>query len=605
MLGAVSNSSSHVKNSNQAGGGCLVLFGLVFAGFGLLFIFVIFGQAMKEAKAYLWEETPCKIESCEIKTQQGREGGAFQLQVNYQYKFKGNSFISSNYTLQEHWSNDYEKLALKRKELLHSAEVTCYVDPDNPANAVIKREGVGTGLMMLFPLIFVAIGGAIVWGGVVSLRNKKAEKDGRVQSISSRGSSSNLTAWKFKLIFGALFALIGGGVAIPLGVIPAMKMSSSRSWQETPCKILWSRVQRHESTSDGKTSITYSIDIFYEYKFRDNTYRSNKYAVFGGSSGGRAGKREVAKRYPRGSQQVCYVNPDIPEMALIKRGFSLSLLFALIPLVFLLIGISMLRSGLRSSGSRSGRAMGAGSSEGRSFADAYRSGARGGMESAAPQRSSVLGDRSLQQGISGEAKVLSPGKKRLGGALVILMVALFWNGIVSVFLVQAVKGFQSGKGEWFMALFLVPFVLVGLVMIAVFLYQLLSLTNPKPVITLRPGIFQPGKTSEIAWKVSSNAERIQHFKIVLWGVESATYRRGTKTHTSREVFYVHSLFESTMHSDIRSGTVQFELPVDVVPTLSTGNNAIEWELRVEGDIPRWPDIQDKYVVEVRGGGIRN
>ncbi|MFK5923595.1 MAG: DUF3592 domain-containing protein [Verrucomicrobiota bacterium] len=595
----MANSISAGKKSNQAGGGCIVLFGLVFAGFGLVFIFLIAGQAMKEAKAYLWEETPCKIENCEIKTQQGREGGAFQLQVNYQYKFKGNSFTSTQYTLQEHWSDDYEKLALKRKGLLRGEVTSCYVNPDNPANAVIKREGVGTGLMMLLPLIFIAVGGAIVWGGVVSLRKKKAEKEGRTQSISSRGGSSKLTGWKFKLIFGGLFALIGAGVTIPLGVIPAMEMAASRSWQETPCKILWSRVQRHESTSDGKTSITYSVDIFYEYKFRGNTYRSNKYGVFGGSSSGRGGKREIARSYPRGSQQLCYVNPDIPEKALLKPGFSPVLLFALIPLLFVVIGISVLRSGLRGSRGRGDRVMGAAPTEGGLFANAYQSGAGEVRETAAPRRSSVLSDRSFEQEISEEAKVLNPGKKRLGGALAVLIFALFWNGIVSVFLVQVVKGFQSGKGEWFMALFLIPFVLVGLVVILVFLYQLLSLTNPKPVITLQPGIFRPGQTFEMSWKIASNAERIQHLEIALWGVEAATYRRGTKTHTSREVFYVHSLFESSMHSDIRSGTVQFELPVDVVPTLNTGNNAIEWELRVEGDIPRWPDIQDKYVVEIR------
>jgi len=118
------------------------------------------------------------------------------------------------------------------------------------------------------------------------------------------------------------------------------------------------------------------------------------------------------------------------------------------------------------------------------------------------------------------------------------------------------------------------------------------------VITLLPGNLRPGQAFEVSWKVPSKASRIKHMKIALWGVESATYRRGTNTHTSREVFYAHTLFESSIHSDIRSGMVKFELPADAMPTLNTGNNAIHWELRVNGDIPFWPDVQDNYKIKV-------
>jgi hypothetical protein len=41
-------------------------------------------------------------------------------------------------------------------------------------------------------------------------------------------------------------------------------------------------------------------------------------------------------------------------------------------------------------------------------------------------------------------------------------VAVIWNGIVSIFVYQAIDGWQSGRGSWFMTLFMVLFVLIGL-----------------------------------------------------------------------------------------------------------------------------------------------
>jgi len=573
----------------------MILFGLVFASFGLFFMFMMGKEAVSEVKAYQWEKNPCEIERCEIKVDRSRDENRFQLEVLYKYSFNGQSYSSNRNTLQDHWSDNYEKLALQRKALLSNTTTDCFVDPELPGNAVLKREGVATTLMLLFPLVFVLIGGAIAWGGFYSLKKKKLLEAGGTESISKSGASSKKAGWKILLIVGGIFALAGAGVGIPLGVIPLKKMAESKSWEETPCKIVWSRVQRHESTdSDGHTSITYSVDVFYEYEFNGEKHRSNKYGAIGGSSSGRSGKVAITKQYPSGSERFCYVDPKTPERAMLQRGFSWKALLCLIPLVFFVIGIAMMRAGFKALGK-----VKIASKEGGRFDSAY--GVRPERESGFQSQSkrSVYSGQSVSDGVSSEPQVLNPGNKRLGGAVGFLVFALFWNGIVSVFLWKVVEGFQKGHPEWFMVLFLIPFVLVGIAVILLFFYQLLALTNPKPVITLSPGILRPGQAFDLSWKVSSRADRIKHLEIHLWGVESATYRRGTNTHTSTEVFYAHTLFESSMHSDVRSGMVNFELPADAMHTLNTGSNEIKWEIRVNGDIPFWPDVQDNYKIEVR------
>ncbi len=69
------------------------------------------------------------------------------------------------------------------------------------------------------------------------------------------------------------------------------------------------------------------------------------------------------------------------------------------------------------------------------------------------------------------------GRFSLAAVLVILGVCLFWNGIVSVFLLSAFDiGFQGPKGgeRWFLLLFLIPFELIGLAMLGGLVLTLLE-----------------------------------------------------------------------------------------------------------------------------------
>ena len=193
---------------------------------------------------------------------------------------------------------------------------------------------------------------------------------------------------------------------------------------------------------------------------------------------------------------------------------------------------------------------------------------------------------------------MKPGGGRVAGVLVVLFMALFWNGIVSVFLVQVFDGFKRDRPEWFLTIFMIPFVIVGLIFILFFLYKLLSLANARPEITLDQGQPRLGEETWLSWKIIGNARRISRFKIEVWGIESATYRRGTKTVTDKKVFFQRTLADSVDGGDIASGRAQFQLPEDLVPSMNLGSNDIIWQIKVNGDIPFFPDVQDSYKIEV-------
>ncbi|NNE93600.1 MAG: DUF3592 domain-containing protein [Verrucomicrobiales bacterium] len=571
--------------SQKAGGLCLIPFGLVFAGMGGVFLWFLGQEVWKEAETYSWTETTCQIESIEIEVLENEKESPFLLKPTFSYEFEGQSYTGESYTRSPSKTDDYEKLALKRRDLLNADQATaCWVNPEDPTEAVLKREEWFKGFIILFPLVFVVIGVSIMIGGVVSLRKGRARKAGKVESISATARSSEKVGSCVLLGMGIVFTTIGLGVAIPLGILPGKRMLESENWVETPCTIIWSRVQSHRS-DDGTT---YSVDIFYEYEFESETHRNNRYEFMAGSSSGRSGKQEVVRQYRPGSQQVCFVNPDLPEQATLKKGFSAWAFLGLIPLFFFIIGVALLIAWIRGRGKKKERKS--------RFAAAKE--ARQGREREWKEELETAGSFQPMVEETTGPRILSPGGNRIKGSCGCLFFALFWNGIVSVFVWQAIEGIQKGRPEWFLVIFITPFVLIGLALIIGFLYKLLALANPKPVLTVQPGNLRPGEDVQISWTIRGNARRISHLKMELWGVESATYRRGTKTHTDNQVFFCRTIADSADGRGVENGRLNFQLPQDVVPSLKLGSNQIKWQIRVSGDIPFWPDIQDTFEITV-------
>jgi hypothetical protein len=372
----------------------------------------------------------------------------------------------------------------------------------------------------------------------------------------------------------------------PLLIMPISRAAAAKHWPEVECQIIWSRVDSH-SSDDGTT---YSVNIFYEYVFEGQTYRSNRYGYIGGSSSGSSKKRDIVRKYPKGSTQLCWVNPKDPLYAVLKRELGWGVLLGLIPTVFFLIGALGLMGLLRKSGAGKGVAGAKG-----------LSGARGVKWADGPPVSEGLrpsSGSSFDRGTGGGSRELSPGGSRVVGFIVLLCVAAFWNGIVSVFLWEVIGGFRGGDPSWFLTLFLVPFVLIGLGLIIAVLYSFLGLFNPRPIITLSPGAPQLGQTFELEWKISRGASRIAKFEVLIEASESATYRRGTNTHTDTEIFYSRVIGEGVRPEEVRSGRASLALPLDLPPSLDLGSNKIEWSLIVKGDVPLWPDITDRHKIDV-------
>jgi hypothetical protein len=373
-------------------------------------------------------------------------------------------------------------------------------------------------------------------------------------------------------LFFSIFLIVGGIAFFFTFVRPMARFFAARSWQETTCTVLESRVAE-SSDSDGTT---YRPEIVYTYSSGGRAYQSNRYDFPGLWSSGRSGKEEIVARYPPGARVSCWINPADPEQAVLSREFGAAYLLGLIPVVFLLVGAGGLVWAVRA---------------GRRAREAAMSPVTAGSASpfgVEPPAGAGLGPLELRSALSPMGKLLGLG-----------FAALFWNGIVSVFLWQVVATWRSGQPNGCLTAFLIPFVLVGLGLIFGVFRQFLVLFNPRCSLTLSPGVLAPGEGTYLQWRLEGSSSRVRRLRITLEGREEARYRRGTDTYTDRETFASVTVVDSTQPFEIANGSTGFSVPAGTMPSFSAEHNKIVWSLKVQCEIPNWPDSEEEYEVLVR------
>ncbi len=385
--------------------------------------------------------------------------------------------------------------------------------------------------------------------------------------------------------FFGVFAAAGLVAFYFLAWQPIASILEARSWDETTCVIVSSEV----AASQGSESTTYRVDIHYTYEAQQGeTFRGDRYDFGMGSSSGYEAKARVVEAHPPGSEVTCYVDPQDPSKVVINRSPGTFLLWGLFPVPFLAIGLGGLLYLASSAGGKTRRKASV-RHRGRRISESATT-AHGRAAAGAADHSGPL---ELEAETSPAVKVLGIG-----------CFAVFWNGIVSVFLFAViVPGFRREDPEWFVTIFMIPFVLVGLGLIAAVLYQLLASFNPRPRLTLAESRLTPGAESSLNWQFSGRADRIRQLTIELEGREQARYRRGTSTSTDRHVFFSHQLVSlAGRFATIHRGSATLEIPRRTMPTFEAPNNKIEWRIKVHGDLPFWPDVNEAFPILVQPEG---
>lgn len=539
----------------------LTLFLLVFFSMGATFCVFLGKTIYKRAVCYSWQKSDCLIESVSVIENAEKHGDTpYKIDLKYSYNHNGIQHQSDKVMIDSRNQYSYSDAVMISSKYKVGNIYNCFVDPHYPDRAILEKQSIWHIFFMLIPLIFLAIGAGGIYG-VWFIGEKTEEK--RVISDSAV-SSKNAGNGVF-----VIFLIIGISIMIFGFIRPIVGIIDAKlNWQAVECDILSSDIKTN-SSSDGTT---YAIDILYSYVFNGQEYVSNKYDFMGGSSSGYSSKRKVIEQYPQNSKRICFVNPRNPRIAVLNRGISLLIfILGVFGFVFAVVGFGGIRHFNKDNSIKTSY-------------DPVRN-----------QRKSALRGFNQKNFISRKGPViltskLTPMKNFIG----ILIFTLIWNGIM--FFISFVD-----SGNIFKALISFPIVIfatIGFLLFVPVVYCFLALFNPRAKIEINSTDFILGDKICLKWKFDGNTSNISRLDIFLEAIESATYRRGTDTYTSTEIFYKKSLIETINSFEIKAGSCEILIPENTMHTFVSSNNKVLWFIKLKGQVKNWPDINQEYQVNV-------
>jgi hypothetical protein len=589
------------RSGRVAGGIGGLVFSLIFAAFGLALSGIFAYSMLRWLDSWRWERGSCRVLASGVSDrlfalppeEAAKESDPYRLAVRYQWERDGRSFTGDEVGGKVAFATR-GRAAAAAAAYPAGAEVGCFVDPGDRSRAVLRRPRPWPLLMLAVPLLFFGVGVAGVVGSIRRLRRARkgtaAPRSRRALPGSRRGCA---------LAGFGLFALFGAGFMVPFA-LPIVRALGSLDWDEVPCDIVWSGVEAHS----GDDSTTYSVEVLYEYDHGGERFRANRYRFTFGSSSGLAGKQAVVDGLPPGTRTTCWVNPRDPTSAVLDRRLGGFMALVLFPAVFLLVGVAGIIGSLRS-GRRKSQAVewlpgtapagegGGGVVVAEAGGAAVRELAGDAARAFGPGAVALGGTAG---GVPRGPIALRPGKSRLGSFLGLLFFTLVWDGITFGFLFVMWRNGKLGQ-EGCATAFLSLFALVGLFLLAALPHQFLALFNPRAEATLSAAL-APGVPVALAWTFRGAAGRIRRLTLLVEGREEATYRRGTSTTTDRRVFARLVLVDTTDQTQIAGGETLVALPADTMHSFSAPRNKIVWVIKLHGDIPRWPDVDDEVPITV-------
>lgn len=529
-----------------------------FVGVGVVVTVLIAVDWLQGVRTYSWDEATCTIESSASDV---RGRGDYVFTVAYRYAYRGQEYSSDRYRRSYDGSDDVSEAQRLAATYAEGSSSACWVDPDEPGSSYLRQANLWSGLWLLVPLGFVAAGGGSLWALHGSPR--AFERPAGVSSALKKGPVTQTTA--LTLFFG-LFFLVGAGVLIPFFVWPSLQVVQARGWNSLPCEIIESGVAVHS----GDDGATYSIEVLYRYEVDGREILGSRYQFLRGSSSEYDAKAAVVESLPADATASCFVNPDDPFDAVLERGFTGEMFFGLIPALFMLIGagglvfaLSTVRSAARTSPTPS-------------------------WTPAPPSRATEPLTETDIQALSSGPVLLEPTTGRFGKLAVLVGITLFWNGIVAIFLWPLVESWQTASVDWFLALFLLPFVSIGLLLAGSIPFTALAFLNPRPRLRLSRGAMRAGESAMIEWTFDGAAHRIDRLR--LW-LES----KGETGGIGRAIDSIEILDRGGQN--VEFGTISFSIPDGATPT-SEGKHPVSWILKLHGTIDNWPDVAEAYELRV-------
>lgn len=225
-------SINNKKRGNKSGAGCLAAFGSIFfiAGVGIFLWGLV--SIYDAFQARNWQPVEATITHVEQVISRGDDSTTYGVKGSFNYEYQGKRYTSNKLNFYTGTDNigDYQQDFYRELQQVKNSKrtITAYVNPDNPAEAVIDKD-IRWG-MLGFQSIFLLVFGGAGLGIIIASRyvKKKAAKEHQLQQLFPEEPWNWKEEWQsnrfkadtgtgFKVLLG--FAIFWNLISIPASVM--------------------------------------------------------------------------------------------------------------------------------------------------------------------------------------------------------------------------------------------------------------------------------------------------------------------------------------------------------------------------------------------------
>jgi hypothetical protein len=112
-----------------------------------------------------WVETGCTVLSAGVEesVHADTERARYRLEISFGYEYGGKRYVSERAQRLDILSGHREKVEGGMERYPVGSDARCWVNPERPGEAVLKRSSRGAIYTIWFPLLFL-VGGAVMVG---------------------------------------------------------------------------------------------------------------------------------------------------------------------------------------------------------------------------------------------------------------------------------------------------------------------------------------------------------------------------------------------------------------------------------------------------------
>ena len=207
----------------------LVVFFSVFFLAGSGFGWMMLGRPLyKIEQSKDWKRVPCVITSSRVKSSSDSDGTTYSVDMAFRYKFDGVTHVSGTYDFMTGSDSDGQSKYKVIKRYPVGTSTYCYVNPENPSEAVISREYNGPWWGALLVAIFIVVGAGGVIGTLFAKKRKhvyQSADEPNLDTLSNGETVLKVKSSPMKNFIGILFI-----AAFWNGIVSIFVSKAVKSW---------------------------------------------------------------------------------------------------------------------------------------------------------------------------------------------------------------------------------------------------------------------------------------------------------------------------------------------------------------------------------------